>query len=87
METSFKMSIVFFQEKFPNNTGPIYQETIQGRLPVEPFNTFSNLIFIAILIFFILRIYKNPKQHIFLWDSIAHYFYKLGRRYHLPCNT
>ncbi|MFD2568041.1 hypothetical protein [Pseudotenacibaculum haliotis] len=58
------------QIKFPNDTGPIYQETIQGRLPVEPFNTFSNLIFIAILVFFIVRIYKQPKQHIFLWISI-----------------
>ncbi len=58
------------QQLFPNDTGPLYQETIQGRLPVEPFNTYSNLIFIAIIIFFISKIYKRPKQHIFLCVAI-----------------
>ncbi|MFY0631350.1 MAG: ceramidase domain-containing protein [Flavobacteriaceae bacterium] len=62
--------MIFFQQTFPNDTGPIYQETIEGRLPVEPFNTFSNLIFIAILIYFIVRIYKQPKNHVFLWICI-----------------
>ncbi|TCI89958.1 ceramidase domain-containing protein [Tenacibaculum sp. M341] len=57
-------------QKFPNDTGPIYQETIQGRLPVEPFNTFSNLIFIVILIYFGKKIYKNPKQHPFFLFAI-----------------
>jgi len=57
-------------QKFPNDTGPIYQETIEGRLPVEPFNTFSNLIFIAILIYFGSKIYKNPKQHPFFLFAI-----------------
>lgn len=58
------------QIQFPNDTGPIYQETIQGRFPVEPFNSYSNLIFLVILIFFIVRIYKRPKQHIFLWIAL-----------------
>ncbi|TYP98305.1 ceramidase [Tenacibaculum adriaticum] len=56
--------------KFPNDSGPIYQETIQGRLPVEPFNTFSNLIFILILMYFGRKIYKNPKQHPFFLFAI-----------------
>ncbi|CAL2087306.1 Ceramidase [Tenacibaculum sp. 190524A02b] len=57
-------------QKFPNDSGPIYQETIEGRLPVEPFNTFSNLIFIAILIYFGRKIAKNPKQHPFFLFAI-----------------
>ena len=61
---------MFLQGEFPNDSGPIYQETIAGRLPVEPFNTFSNLIFIAILIYFGSRIYKNPKQHPFFLFAI-----------------
>lgn len=56
----------FIQHSFPNDSGPIYQETIAGRLPVEPFNTFSNLIFIFIIIYFARKIYKEPKQHLFL---------------------
>lgn len=51
---------------FPNDTGPIYKETLEGRLPVEPFNTFSNLLFLAIVIYFSLRVYKNTKQQMFL---------------------
>ena len=56
--------------KFPNDSGPIYQETVEGRLPVEPFNTFSNLIFILILIYFGIKIYKNPRQHPFFLFAI-----------------
>ncbi len=52
--------------KFPNDSGPIYQETIAGRFPVEPFNTFSNLIFLFIILYFGFKVYKNPKQHMFL---------------------
>ncbi|CAM1344411.1 hypothetical protein [Tenacibaculum amylolyticum] len=57
-------------QKFPNDSGPIYQETIEGRLPVEPFNTFSNLIFILILIYFGRKIAKYPKQHPFFLFAI-----------------
>ncbi len=73
-------------QKFPNDTGTIYQETIEGagRLPVEPFNTFSNLIFIAILIFFIKRILKRPKQHPFFLFAIPVIFISWigGTMYH-----
>lgn len=54
------------QVQFPNDTGPIYQETIAGRIPVEPFNTYSNLIFLMIILYFVSRIYKSPRKHIFL---------------------
>lgn len=58
------------QLKFPNDSGPIYQETIEGRIPVEPFNTFSNIIFIVILVYFWMKIRKNPKQHPFFLFAI-----------------
>jgi hemolysin III len=58
------------QVQFPNDTGPIYQETIAGRIPVEPFNTFSNLIFLIIIIYFVSKIYKTPKKYVFLWIAI-----------------
>lgn len=58
------------QLKFPNDSGPIYQETIEGRIPVEPFNTYSNLIFIVILVYFWMKIRKNPKQHPFFLFAI-----------------
>ena len=53
-------------QKFPNDSGPIYLETLEGRLPVEPFNTYSNLVFLAIIIYWGIKVYKNPKQHLFL---------------------
>lgn len=59
-----------FLQNFPKDSGPIYQETIEGRLPVEPFNTFSNLIFIVILIYFGKKIIKNPKKHPFFLFAI-----------------
>ena len=52
--------------KFPNDTGPIYLETLEGRFPVEPFNTYSNLIFVVLVVYWGLKVYKNPKQHQFL---------------------
>ncbi len=60
--------LVNFEEvlKLPNDTGPIYRETFMGRLPVEPFNTFSNLIFLLIILYFSIRVFKNIKQHVFL---------------------
>ncbi|WP_420603697.1 hypothetical protein [Flagellimonas sp.] len=56
--------MLFF--KFPNDSGPIYLETLEGRFPVEPFNTYSNLVFVALLIYWGIKIYKNPRQHLFL---------------------
>ncbi|WP_428742325.1 hypothetical protein [Tenacibaculum sp.] len=61
---------MFLLNQFPNDSGPIYQETIAGRLPVEPFNTFSNLIFIALLIYFGSKVYKNPRQYPFFLFAI-----------------
>ncbi|WP_343488264.1 hypothetical protein [Allomuricauda sp. d1] len=52
--------------EFPNDSGPIYLETVEGRFPVEPWNTYSNLIFVAILVYWGLKVYKNPKQYQFL---------------------
>jgi hemolysin III len=52
--------------RFPNDSGPIYLETVEGRLPVEPFNTYSNLVFLVLLVYWGTKIYKNPKQHLFL---------------------
>jgi hypothetical protein len=57
-------------QQFPNDSGPIYQETIKGSIPVEPYNTFSNLIFIAILLFFGSKIRRKPKQHPFFLFAI-----------------
>lgn len=71
-------------QKFPNDTGPIYQETLQGQIPVEPFNTFSNLFFIAILIYFFKRIYKQPRNHPFFLFAIPVIFISWigGTMYH-----
>lgn len=52
--------------KFPNDSGPIYLETTQGQFPVEPFNTFSNLIFLVLIIYWGIKVYRNPRQHQFL---------------------
>lgn len=52
--------------KFPNDSGPLYLETISGRFPVEPFNTYSNLVFIALLIYWGVQVYKNSKRQRFL---------------------
>lgn len=60
------MNLLLNAIRFPNDTGPIYRETLEGRLPVEPFNTFSNLLFLAIVIYFAVRVYKNVKQQLFL---------------------
>ncbi len=51
---------------FPNDTGPIYQETLGGRFPVEPYNTFSNILFLAIVVYFSLKVYKDYRNHWFL---------------------
>ncbi len=55
---------------FPQDSGPIYQETMAGRLPVEPFNTYSNILFLFILIYFSLKVYKDYKNHRFLAWSL-----------------
>ena len=78
------MLLALVQELFPNDTGPIYKETIAGRFPVEPFNTYSNLIFLFIVIYFGIRIYKEPKNQWFLMITIPFIFigYIGGTLYH-----
>lgn len=39
----------------PNDQGPIYRETDMSRLLVEPWSTFSNLIFLAVFIYFAVK--------------------------------
>jgi hemolysin III len=56
--------------KFPNDLGPIYKETIEGRFPVEPWNTFSNLFFLAIFIYWTIIIYKDYRNQKFLAFSL-----------------
>lgn len=60
---------IFFLS-FPQDSGPIYQETLAGRLPVEPFNTYSNIFFLIIIIYFSLRVYSDYKNHKFLAWSL-----------------
>ena len=55
---------------FPKDSGPIYQETLSGRLPVEPYNTYSNILFLLIIIYFSLKVYKDYKNHRFLAWSL-----------------
>ncbi|WP_224484174.1 ceramidase domain-containing protein [Robertkochia aurantiaca] len=49
-----------------NDTGPIYTETDPTGFPVEPFNTASNLIFLFILIYWGVRVYRSPGKQPFL---------------------
>lgn len=46
--------------------GPVYKETDLTRFPVEPFNTFSNLVFLMIILYFAYKVYKNARKHYFL---------------------
>ncbi|PIY08990.1 MAG: hypothetical protein COZ18_09445 [Flexibacter sp. CG_4_10_14_3_um_filter_32_15] len=48
------------------DSGPIYQETILGRLPVEPFNTASNLVFLFVIIYWASKIYPNFHRYRFM---------------------
>ncbi|MFA7231725.1 MAG: hypothetical protein WC071_10690 [Victivallaceae bacterium] len=47
----------------PADTGPIYKETNMSRLPVEPFNTVSNLIFLAVAIYWIKKTRFDMKKY------------------------
>ena len=78
------MQIALVQHLFPNDSGPIYKETIAGRFPVEPFNTYSNFIFLFIVLFFFLKIYKSPRHYWFLAITLPLIFvgYVGGTLYH-----
>lgn len=43
----------------PNDRGPIYLETVMGRFPVEPWNTFSNLLFLALIVYWTWRLMRE----------------------------
>lgn len=47
----------------PGDFGPIYTETDLSRFPVEPFNTYSNLVFLAVFLIFARRTGLNVKRH------------------------
>ena len=54
----------------PNDNGPIYLETLMGRFPVEPWNTFSNLLFLALIVYWFLRIRTDAANHRFIALSL-----------------
>ncbi len=47
----------------PADFGPIYLETNLSRFPVEPFNTYSNLCFLALVLYFAYRTKFSLKDH------------------------
>ena len=51
---------------FQNDSGPLYKETMAGRFPVEPWNTYSNLLFFIVLVYWSIRVYKDVKNHKFI---------------------
>ena len=53
-------------QQFPGDSGPLYQETNPGPWPVEPYNTYSNLIFVAIVLYWGKKVYADRKNHWFL---------------------
>ncbi|GAA4311075.1 hypothetical protein GCM10023115_33410 [Pontixanthobacter gangjinensis] len=64
------MNLVPILLSFPKDSGPIYQETLAGRLPVEPYNTYSNIFFLIIIIYFSVKVYRDYKNHRFLAWSL-----------------
>lgn len=46
----------------PNDQGPIYRETDMSRIPVEPWSTLSNLVFLAVFIYFAVKIKFNYRK-------------------------
>lgn len=46
--------------------GPRYVETCPGRFPVEPWATFTNLIFLFIIVYWAVRIRRSPARHAML---------------------
>lgn len=50
----------------PQDSGPIYRETLMGRLPVEPWNTWSNLVFLFVVAYWGWHVYRAPRRHGFL---------------------
>lgn len=48
---------------WPTDSGPIYKETHMGRWPVEPWNTWSLLIFLVLVVYWLWTIRHNWKNH------------------------
>ncbi len=46
----------------PNDRGPVYAETRMDRIPVEPFSTYSNLLFLVIVIYWALKTRMNFRK-------------------------
>ena len=44
-------------------TGPLYAETDLSRFPVEPWNTYSNIIFFLLVIYWWKKTQSDPKSH------------------------
>lgn len=67
-----------------NDSGPIYKETVMGRFPVEPFNTLSNLVFLAVIIYFSYKVWHSKKSQYFLKFMMPIFFigYLGGTIYH-----
>lgn len=55
-------SRAYIQQR-PNDLGPVYKETDLTRCPVEPFNTFSNLIFLFLVIYWSWKTRFNTLKH------------------------
>lgn len=54
----------------PRDQGPIYLETVMGRFPVEPWNTASNLLFLALIIYWLVRVTGDVRAHRFIAYSL-----------------
>lgn len=54
----------------PLDSGPIYRETLMGRLPVEPWNTWSNIVFLAVVLHWARLVYPHAKRHGFLSGAL-----------------
>jgi hemolysin III len=54
----------------PNDQGPIYLETIMGRFPVEPWNTVSNALFLAIIVYWVWRVKNDVRAHRFIVGAL-----------------
>ena len=79
------MNLLLNLEPFPHDSGPIYQETLAGRLPVEPFNTFSNIFFLLIILYFSIRVYSDYRQQRFFSVESSSANVRFYWRHGLPC--
>ena len=54
----------------PHDQGPVYLETVMGRFPVEPWNTASNLMFLAIILYWVWRVKDSIRAHRFITGAM-----------------